>query len=66
MLLEKIYSTRPTAVNLGWALNKIMSNIQEMLNKENLPTKILELANQIREDDINNCKNIGEHGYEVN
>ncbi len=61
---EKIYSTRPTAVNLGWALNKIMSNIKNV-KKENLPTKILELANQIREDDINNCKNIGEHGYKL-
>ena len=61
---EKIYSTRPTAVNLGWALNKILNNIDNV-KKDDLPNKILDLANQIREDDINNCKNIGEHGYKL-
>tara|TARA_Y100001970_G_C14154949_1_gene815005 strand:+ start:130 stop:1206 length:1077 start_codon:yes stop_codon:yes gene_type:complete len=61
---NKINSTRPTAVNLSWALNKIMSNI-ENTNKDHLPNKILELANKIRDDDINNCKRIGEHGYKL-
>ena len=61
---EQINGTRPTAVNLSWALNKIMSSI-ENINKEDLPNKILELANQIRQEDINNCKNIGEYGYRL-
>ncbi len=61
---EKINATRPTAVNLSWALNKIMTSIQD-IKKDELPIKILELANQIREDDINNCHNIGKHGYEL-
>ena len=61
---DKINATRPTAVNLSWALNKIMTNIVD-INKDQLPTKILELANQIRQDDINNCKSIGEYGYEL-
>ena len=55
---DKINATRPTAVNLSWALNKIMTNIVD-INKDQLPSKILELANQIRQDDINNCKSIG-------
>ena len=61
---EQINGTRPTAVNLSWALNKIMSSI-ENINKDDLPNKILELANQIRQEDINNCKNIGEYGYKL-
>ena len=61
---EQINGTRPTAVNLSWALNKIMTNIVD-INKDQLPSKILELANQIRQDDINNCKSIGEYGYEL-
>ena len=61
---EKINATRPTAVNLSWALNKIMTSIQD-IKKDELPIKILKLANQIREDDINNCHNIGKHGYEL-
>ena len=51
---EKINATRPTAVNLSWALNKIMTSIDD-INKDDLPNKILELANQIRQEDINNC-----------
>ena len=61
---EKINATRPTAVNLSWALNKIMTSIKG-INKDVLPIKILELANQIREDDITNCNNIGKHGYKL-
>ena len=61
---KRINETRPTAVNLSWALNKIMTSIVDT-NKEKLPNKILELANNIREDDINNCKNIGEYGYKL-
>jgi len=61
---EKINATRPTAVNLSWALNIIMTSIQD-INKDELPDKILELANQIRKEDINNCKNIGEYGYKL-
>ena len=61
---KKINATRPTAVNLSWALNKIMTGIKD-INKDQLPNKILELANQIREDDINNCNSIGKHGYKL-
>ena len=61
---EKLNSTRPTAVNLTWALNKIMTSIVN-IKKNDLPNKILELANKIRQEDINNCKNIGEHGFEL-
>ena len=61
---KKINATRPTAVNLSWALNKIMTSIND-INKDELPIKTLEIANQIREDDISNCKNIGKHGYKL-
>ena len=61
---KQINATRPTAVNLSWALNKIMTGIKD-INKDQLPIKILELANQIREDDINNCNSIGKHGYKL-
>ena len=61
---EKINATRPTAVNLSWALNKIMTSIKD-INTDDLPIKILELANQIREDDITNCNNIGKNGYKL-
>ena len=61
---DKINATRPTAVNLSWALNQIMQNIID-LHESQLSKKILALANQIRQDDIDNCKKIGEHGCEL-
>lgn len=57
-------SSRPTAVNLSWALNRMekvcianknkpVAEIKELLHKEAL---------EIQEEDIRVCKSIGEHG----
>ena len=61
---KRINSTRPTAVNLSWALNKVMTKIAD-LKEDQTSAKILEIANQIRQDDIDNCKKIGEYGCEL-
>ena len=59
---EKLKLTRPTAVNLAWAVDLIMNKI---VNNEdiNRSVYILNLANQMRQDDIINCKKIGENGF---
>ena len=61
---KRINSTRPTAVNLSWALNEVMTKITD-LKEDQTSAKILEIANQIRQDDIDNCKKIGEYGCEL-
>ena len=61
---KRINSTRPTAVNLSWALSKVMTKIAD-LKEDQTSAKILEIANQIRQDDIDNCKKIGEYGCEL-
>ena len=61
---KRINATRPTAVNLSWALNEVLTKIAD-LKEDQLSTKILEIANQIRQDDIDNCKKIGEYGCEL-
>ena len=61
---KKINATRPTAVNLSWALNEVMTKIAD-LKEDQTSAKILEIANQIRQDDIDNCKKIGEYGCEL-
>ena len=61
---KRINATRPTAVNLSWALSEVMNKIAD-LKEEETSKKILEIANQIRQDDIDNCKKIGEYGYEL-
>ena len=60
----KLKNTRPTAVNLSWAIDFIFSKI-ENLNKDNLLTTILNLANQLRLDDIECCEAIGENGLKL-
>ena len=61
---KQLKQTRPTAVNLAWAVDKIMDNIIN-IDKNNRPKKILQMANKIREDDIKACSNIGENGLKL-
>ena len=61
---KRINETRPTAVNLSWALNQVMTKIVN-LKEEQISKMILVIANQIRKNDIENCKKIGEYGYEL-
>ena len=61
---KRINATRPTAVNLSWALSEVMTKIAD-LREDQTSAKILEIANQIRQDDIDNCKKIGEYGCEL-
>ena len=60
----KLKNTRPTAVNLSWAIDFIFSKIDN-LNKDNLLNTILNLANQMRLDDIECCEAIGENGFKL-
>lgn len=55
----KLKATRPTAVNLFWAIDKMMEVVK--VHPGNLP-KILEAAKQINADDIRTCEAIGDHG----
>lgn len=60
---EKLAATRPTAVNLRWALNRV---IQELENSQGDALKsALETALQICEEDIQTCSNIGDYGLEL-
>jgi len=61
---ENLKSTRPTAVNLSWAVDLIMDkliNIDDSARSKYL----LNLANQMRKDDIAVCNKIGENGYNL-
>ena len=44
-----LFETRPTAVNLSWALNEVMTKITD-LKEDQTSAKILEIANQIRKN----------------
>jgi methylthioribose-1-phosphate isomerase len=59
---EIIRSTRPTAVNLQWALNRIMQKINDMTNIPLIKKVILEEAIIMAEEDISTNKSMGING----
>jgi methylthioribose-1-phosphate isomerase len=62
---EQLKSTRPTAVNLAWALNKQLHAIQHV---NTMPEKIniaLAVAKEIADEDAEYCRRIGEHGLKI-
>jgi methylthioribose-1-phosphate isomerase len=66
-LKEYLESSRPTAVNLQWALNRILNTIQAHKEKEvsELKKIVLQTAKTIHDEDERLCKSIGEYGLDV-
>lgn len=62
---ETIRSTRPTAVNLFWAIERILKVARETQSGEDLREKILVEALKIADEDIEVNKKIGENGSEL-
>ena len=66
---EVLAATRPTAVNLFWALNRMMAKAEELAAsggpKEGVVTGLIQEAVAITADDLERCKRIGRHGAEV-
>ncbi len=63
-LSEYIKSSRPTAVNLSWALNRILTTLYAHKDDpiSDLKEIALETAITIHDEDRRLCKSIGEHG----
>ena len=60
---DEIGATRPTAVNLMWAVKQMKTKATSFSGSVNdLKLALLELAHEIREDDIDRCHNLGIHG----
>ncbi len=56
-----LMATRPTAVNLRWALDEIVTAVSK-LEPERRAAAALARAQELREQDIKCCARIGEHG----
>lgn len=64
---EYLDSSRPTAVNLSWALNR-MQRIVELHAADKIAVIVEELRKEailIQEEDIRVCKSIGEYGLKL-
>ena len=61
---DTLIETRPTAINLKWALDRLLRALGQV-SQEERPTKALELAHLVAEEDVGINKKIGEHGLEI-
>lgn len=65
--IEYLKSSRPTAVNLSWALERINQTVYANKDKdlEEIKQIILDTAKTIHAEDKRTCKKIGENGAEL-
>lgn len=59
---EKLLETRPTAVNLAWAINKQLQSLEGIANHEEKIQISLDTAHRIAEASVETCRQIGLHG----
>ena len=59
-----LINSRPTAINLKWAVDRMMKKIKGVNSKEILNLALNE-AKAICEEDVGFCKSIGEHGLKI-
>ncbi len=61
---DTLIETRPTAINLKWALDRLLRALGQV-SQEDRASKALELAHLVAEEDVGINKKIGEHGLEI-
>src|SRR3954465_13171050 len=62
---EQLKATRPTAVNLGWAVDRQMKAIAIATSPAEKQAIAFRTAQQIADEDAEHCRRIGEHGLEL-
>lgn len=62
---KKLKATRPTAVNLGFAVNLVLEKISSYSTKAEKTKIALQVALQITKENIEHCYQIGEHGLKI-
>ncbi len=58
-------SSRPTAVNLKYAIELVLEKIKYTTSIQEKTQIALETANQLKADEIENCRLIGENGFPI-
>jgi methylthioribose-1-phosphate isomerase len=61
----QLQATRPTAVNLTWAIERQLKSIGSAENVEEKQRVAFDTARQIADDDAESCRRIGKHGVEL-
>ena len=61
---EDLINSRPTAINLKWAVDRMMKKLSGV-NSDQILNIALNEAKEICEEDINFCENIGLNGLKI-
>jgi len=65
-IAQVLRQTRPTAVNLFWAIARMMKTAYETIGSvEHLKASLLQTAQAIQVEDLQTCQAIGDRGLEV-
>jgi methylthioribose-1-phosphate isomerase len=62
---EELKGTRPTAVNLSWAIDRQLKNIAEGKTAAEKRALALRTAKLIADEDAEHCRTIGQHGLKL-
>ena len=63
---QQLRATRPTAVNLFWAIERMLKTARQTIGSiDHLQTVLLDLAQVIAADDLQTCQAIGSHGLKA-
>lgn len=62
---QRLKRTRPTAVNLFWALDSMKMHFTELRREAVVYPGLLSKAKEIHDDDIQKCDKIAEYGLEI-
>lgn len=62
---NRLFNTRPTAVNLFWALNRMKTFFEKITDQKELFYLLINEAQSIHNDDIEKCDNIASNGLKI-
>ena len=62
---KELISARPTAMNLIWAVDKVLSVVKGVTDLDLIVKRIEKEATDICDTDVKNCENIGNHGLKL-
>src|SRR5215471_16838189 len=62
---EQLKATRPTAVNLSWAIERQLRSIADGKTAEEKAALALRTAKMIADEDVEQCRMIGQHGLKL-
>ncbi|NJK30579.1 MAG: S-methyl-5-thioribose-1-phosphate isomerase [Acaryochloris sp. SU_5_25] len=66
VVADKLKATRPTAVNLGWAVDRMLKVAHQTLGSvSQIQTQLLQTAQEVAAADLRTCQAIGEHGLSI-